>query len=119
MQRWMVVVAAAVPALLLVLLVAAFRSGSAQATTRAPALEVGQTYGFGVGGADLVATVLAEPQGNWLQVEIRAEPKGQAVWLNLLQVSYIQPDPPADKGCDRYLPPVAVEQPAAVQHPVN
>ena len=25
----------------------------------------------------------------------------QAVWLNLLQVSYILPDPPADKGCGR------------------
>jgi hypothetical protein len=112
MKRWTVVLAAATPALLLALVVAAFRSGYVQATSQAPIpgtppLEVGKTYCFGLGGADLAGKVLAEPRGNWLQVEVQGEGKGREVWLNLLQLAYIQPDPPADKGCDAFHPPIA------------
>jgi hypothetical protein len=87
------------------LLVAASRSTSPPAPPQAAStftppinLEVGKTYGFGVNGSDLTAKVLAEPRGNWLKVEVESGGKRQAVWLNLLQVSYILPDPPADKG---------------------
>jgi hypothetical protein len=121
MKRWVVVLAAVIPALLLALLVAAFRSGYAQATAPGtPSLEVGKTYGFGVNGADVAAKVLAEPRGNWLQVEIQDEGKGREVWLNLTQVAYIQPDPLPlpQRAYNRHLPALPVEPPEPVQRPV-
>ena len=102
MKRWMIATAAGVLVLLVTLLVAASRSADAppQATSPfTPPLEVGKTYGFGVSsGSDLTGKVLAEPRGNWVKVEVQDSGKAQAVWLNLLQVSYILPDPPAEKG---------------------
>jgi hypothetical protein len=102
MKRWIVATAAGVLVILVPLLVAASRSAYAPASPQAmspftPPLEVGKTYGFGVSGSDLTGKVLAEPRGNWLQVEVQDSGKVQAVWLNLLQVSYILPDPPAEK----------------------
>jgi hypothetical protein len=102
MKRWIVATAAGVLVILVPLLVAASRSAyaPAQATSPfTPPLEVGKTYGFGVSGSDLTGKVLAEPRGNWVQVEVQDRGKVQAVWLNLLQVSFILPDPPAEKGC--------------------
>ena len=107
MKRWIVATAAGVLVVVLVpLLVAASRSayapGPPQSTSPfTPPLEVGKTYGFGVSGSDLTGKVLAEPSGNWVKVEVQDSGKVQAVWLNLLQVAYILPDPPAEKGCGR------------------
>ena len=103
MQRWIVVSAAGVLVIIVPLLVAASRGAYAptrpQATSSfTPPLEVGKTYGFGVSGSDLTGKVLAEPRGNWAQVEVEDSGKVQAVWPNLLQVSYILPDPPAGNG---------------------
>ena len=102
MIRWMIATAAGVLVMLVPLLVAASCSAYAppQATSPfTPPVEVGKTYGFGVNESDLTGKVLAEPCGNWVQVEVQNSGKVQAVWLNLLQVSYILPDPPAEKGC--------------------
>jgi hypothetical protein len=104
MKRWIVATAAVVLVMLVPLLVAASRSAYAPAPPRAtspftPPIEVGKTYSFGVNGSDLSGKVLAEPCGNWVKVEVQERGKVQAAWLNLLQVSYILPAPPAEKGC--------------------
>ena len=104
MKRSIVAIAAAVLVMLVPLLVAASRSAYAPAPPQAtspftPPVEGGKTYGFGVNGSDLTGKVLAEPCGNWVKVEVQESGKVQAVWLNLLQVSYILPDPPAEKRC--------------------
>jgi hypothetical protein len=106
MKRWIVATAAGVLVVLVPLLLAASRSAYVPAPPQAmspfaPPLEVGKTYGFGVSGSDLTGKVLAEPRGNWVNVEVQDSGKVQAVWLNLLQVSYILADPPAEKGCGR------------------
>jgi hypothetical protein len=104
MKRWMVATAAGMLVMLMPLLVAASRSAyaPAQATSPfTPPIEVGKTYGFGLSGSDLTGKVLAEPCGNWVKVEVQDSGKVRAVWLNLLQVSYILPDPPAEKGGGR------------------
>jgi hypothetical protein len=102
MQRWIVpALAAFLLAAFPLLLVAASRglhgTDPAPAKLRPP-VEVGETYGFGVSGADLIGKVLDEPCGDWLKVEIRDGDKPRVVWLNIHQVSYLEPDPPADKG---------------------
>jgi hypothetical protein len=96
MKRWMV---AAGVLVLVPVLVAASRSAfaPAQATSPTSPVEVGKTYGFGLSGSDLTGKVLAEPCGNWVKVEVQDSGKVQPIWLNLLQVSYILPDPPAEK----------------------
>ena len=104
MKRWMIATAVVVLAMLVPLLVAASRSADAPAPPQptsplTPPVEVGKTYGFGVNGMDLTGKVLAEPCGNWVKVEIEERGKVKAVWLNLLQVSYIMPEPPAVKEC--------------------
>jgi hypothetical protein len=104
MKRWIVASAAGVLVVLVPPLVAASRSPYAPAPPQAttpftPPLEVGKTYGFGVNASDLTGKVLAEPRGNWVQIEVQDSGKVQGVWLNLLQVSYILPDPPAEKRC--------------------
>ena len=104
MKRWIVATAAGVLVMLVPVLVAVSRSTYAPAPPQAtspftPPLEVGKTYGFGQSGSELTGKVLAEPCGNWVKVEVQDSGKVQAVWLNLLQVSYILPDPPAEKGC--------------------
>jgi hypothetical protein len=104
MKRWIGSTAAGVLVMLVLVLVAASRSTDAPAPPQAtspftPPVEVGKTYGFGVNGSDLTGKVLVEPCGNWVKVEVQESGKAQAVWLNLLQVSYILPDPPAEKGC--------------------
>jgi hypothetical protein len=104
MKRWIVLIAAVGLVALVPLLVAASRALYAPAPPRAPSLftppvEVGKTYGFGVSGADLIGKVLEEPRGDWLKVEFREGDKVERVWLNLQQVSYVQPDPPTEKGC--------------------
>ena len=104
MKRWMIATAAGVLVMLVPLLVAASRSADAPAPPQAtspftPPVEVGKTYGFGVDGSDLTGKVLGEPRDNWVKVKVQNSGKAQAVWLNLLQVSYILPDPPAEKGC--------------------
>ena len=104
MKRWIGSTAAGVLVMLVLVLVAASRSTDAPAPPQAtspltPPVEVGKTYGFGLSGSDLTGKVLAEPCGNWVKVEVQESGKVQAVWLNLLQVSYILPDPPAEKGC--------------------
>jgi hypothetical protein len=106
MKRWIVPTAVVLLVALVPLFVAASRAIYTPAGPRAtapltPPIEVGKTYGFGVSGSDLAARVLEEPRGDWLKVEVRDGAKVQVVWLNLLQVSYVQPDPPADKGCAR------------------
>src|SRR5580700_2505114 len=95
MKRWNVALAA----VLVAVLVAASRGLFAQAATPLPPIEVGKIYGFGVSGSDLAGKVLEEPCGPWLKVEVRDGDKVHSVWLNLLQVSYVQPDPPAKKEC--------------------
>ena len=69
------------------------------AAAPAPPLEVGRTYGLGLGGSDVLAKVLEGPRGDWLRVEVREDGKAQALWINLRQLAYILPDPPAPKGC--------------------
>ena len=106
MKRWIIATAAGVLVLLVPLLVAASRSAYAPAPPQAtspftPPLEVGKTYGFGVNGSDLIGKVVAEPRGNWVQVEVEDSGKIRTFWLNLLQVSYILPDPPAALGSGR------------------
>ena len=106
MKRWIVATAAGVLVMLVPLLVAASRSAYAPAPAQAtspftPPLEVGKTYGFGVNGSDLIGKVVAEPRGNWVQVEVEDSGKIRTFWLNLLQVSYIVPDPPAAIGSGR------------------
>jgi hypothetical protein len=98
----MVATTAGVLVMLVPLLVAASRMAYAPAPPQAtspftPPVEVGKTYGFGVSGSDLAGKVLAEPCGNWVKVEVQDSGEVQVVWLNLLQVSYILPDPPAEK----------------------
>jgi hypothetical protein len=100
-KRWIAAIAAVVLFVLVPLFVVAsgLVSTSPQATSPfAPPLEVGKTYAFGVSGSDLTGKVLAEPRGNWLQVEVRDSGEAQVVWINLLQVSHVLPDPPAIKG---------------------
>jgi hypothetical protein len=106
MKRWIVVIAAGLlillVALLLVMSPRGFASVPAQGTSPfTPPLEVGKTYRFGVNGSDLIGKVVAEPRGNWVQVEVEDSGKIRTFWLNLLQVSYILPDPPAALGSGR------------------
>ena len=118
MKRWIIATAAGVLVLLVPLLVAASRSAYAPAPAQAtspftPPLEVGKTYGFGVNGSDLIGKVVAEPRGNWVQVEVEDSAKIRTFWLNLLQVSYILPEPPAAKECGPCLSFTRPEPPAA------
>jgi hypothetical protein len=109
MSRRTAVASALLLAALRPLLVAAAWGTLAPAS---PPVEVGKVYGFGVGGADLAGRVLREPRGNWLEVEVRGGDGVRTVWLNLLQVSYVEPDPPARDGppcCVAPLPAPAKE----------
>ena len=110
MKRWIVATAAGVLVILVPLLVAAARIAYAPFT---PPVEVGKTYGFGVSGSDLTGKVLGEPRDNWVKVKVQNSGKAQAVWLNLLQVSYILPEPPAAKECGPCLSFTRPEPPAA------
>ena len=106
MKRWIVVIAAGLLVLLVALLLVMSHRGFASVPTQGtspftPPLEVGKTYGFGVNGSDLIGKVVAEPRGNWVQVEVEDSGKIRTFWLNLLQVSYILPDPPAALGSGR------------------
>jgi hypothetical protein len=71
-----------------------------QSSPFVPPLAVGKTYGFSVGGTDLIGRVLQEPRDGWVQVESQEGDSPVVVWLHLQQVSYIMPDPPQQKkGC--------------------
>ena len=100
MKRWVLAIAAVV--LFVIVPLAAATSSQVfgpilSTSSAAPPLEVGKTYGFGVSGSDVTGKVLAEPRGNWLQVEVREGDKVHPVWINLLLVSFILPDPPEVK----------------------
>ncbi len=105
MKRWVIATTAGVLLVLVPLLVAATWSTSTP-TSAQPActltlpinIEVGKTYGFGVNGTELTGKVLSEPCGNWVKVDVRERGKVQEVWLNLLQVSYILPNPSTQKS---------------------
>jgi hypothetical protein len=106
MKRWIVGIAAGLLVLLVALLMVmsprGFASVPAPVTSPfTPPLEVGKTYGFGVNGSDLIGKVVAEPRGNWVKVKVEDSGKIRTFWLNLLQVSYILPDPPAAMGSGR------------------
>jgi hypothetical protein len=58
---------------------------------------VGKTYGFGVGGTDLIGRMLQAPRDGWVQVESQEGDSSVVVWLHLHHVSYIMPDPPQEK----------------------
>jgi hypothetical protein len=125
MKRWVLAIAAVV--LFVIVPLAAATSSQTfgllfTGSSATPPIEVGKLYGFGVNGTDLTGIVVAEPRGNWLKIEIKDNDKAQTVWINLLQVTYVLPDPPADKARPVALPcpppacpPVLGEAPAALQ----
>jgi hypothetical protein len=104
MKQW--ILGALMSAGLALIVVASWAAHSAtavrptQSSPFVPPLDVGKTYGFGVGGTDLICRVLQEPRDGWVQVESQEGDSTVVVWLYLQQVSYIMPNPTQKKkGC--------------------